>query len=32
MLGALCLKVNMDDDDGFNKTTFDLALAGMQFM
>ena len=32
MLGALCLKVNTDDDDESNKTTFDLALAGMQFM
>jgi len=32
MLGALCIKVNINDEDHYNKTTFDLALAGMQFM
>jgi hypothetical protein len=32
MLAALCIKVDISDEDNYNKTTFDFCLAGMQFL
>ncbi|GMH48343.1 hypothetical protein TrRE_jg8423 [Triparma retinervis] len=32
MLAALCIKVDISDEDNYNKATFDMCLAGMQFM